>query len=384
VNGKAIRLALRRELKPDDTFQERKARLNRFKDREIFRIDMAHLAEPIGDLTRFSSELTNLAEVVLDEAYRACRKELEKQHGIPRGAAGNPVPFSLMGLGKFGGREMGYASDIELLCLYGESGRTDGKHPVDNRVFFEELVAELLKFIEAKRDGIFQIDLRLRPFGSKGTLASPFSIFSSYFSPSGSAAPFERQALIKLRSAAGDRRLGKMAEAQRDRYVYSMVPWDLPAALALRDRQIRELVPSGKINAKVSPGGIIDVEYAVQYIQIQHGAVHPSVRTPSTLDALDRLTAAGLLRAPERDRLRESYLFLRKLIDALRIVRGNAKDLLLPDPESEEFLFLARRLGFLESPWKRSRERLRREIANQMGNARRFFEERFMKESTRR
>ncbi|HET6370769.1 MAG TPA: glutamine synthetase adenylyltransferase, partial [Nitrospiria bacterium] len=373
-----LRQALRKEMAKSETFAERKFRLNRFKDREIFRTDMAHLVDPNENLIRFSADLTDLAEAVLEEAYRACRRELEGRHGSPRSESGKIVPLTLLGLGKFGGREMGYASDIELLPVYGSPGRTDGRRPVDNRVFFEELVGELLKFVEAKRDGIFQIDLRLRPFGSKGSLASPFASFASYFSPEGAAAPFERQALIKLRWAAGDRALGKKAEAHRDRFVYGGAPWDLAAALHLRERQIRELVPAGKINAKYSPGGIIDIEYAVQYLQIENGAALPSIRTPSTLKGLEHLAAVRLLRAEERDRLRESYLFLRRLIDALRIVRGNAKDLLLPDFDSEEFTFLARRLGYLEAPWKKGRERLRKEIEKQMGYARDFFERRFV------
>jgi glutamate-ammonia-ligase adenylyltransferase len=373
----ALRQAVRKEMAKADAFEDRKARFNRFKDREIFRIDMAHMVDPREDLIRFSADLTDLAEAVLDEACRACRSELEGRYGSPRSESGKIVPFTLLGLGKFGGREMGYASDIELLPVYGSAGRTDGRRKVDNRVFFEELVGELLKFVEARRDGIFQIDLRLRPFGSKGSLASPFSSFASYFSSEGAAAPFERQALIKLRWAAGDRALGKKAEAHRDRFVYGGAPWDISAALHLRERQIRELVPPGKVNAKYSPGGIIDIEYAVQYLQIENGAARPSIRTPSTLKGLDRLAAVGQLRAAERDRLRESYLFLRKLIDALRIVRGNAKDLLLPEFDSEEFTFLARRLGHLEAPWKKGRERLRKEIEKQMAYARDFFERRF-------
>jgi len=379
-----FRRRLQVEITAAKPWTERRRLFNRFKDREIFRIDMTHLADPRGDLIRFSEEITFLAEALLEETYRACRSELEGRHGAPRGLSGRTVPFALMGLGKFGGRELGYASDIELLLIYAEEGRTDGRDPLENSVFFNRLAAELLRFVESKRNGIFEIDLRLRPFGSKGPLATSFAAFRHYFSPQGSAAPFERQALIKLRRAAGDERLGKRAEAHRDRFVYSGAWWDLGTALHLRERQIRELVPRGRINAKFSPGGIIDIEYAVQFLQIEHGASRPEVRSPATLEALGRLSSCHILSPGERNRLQESYLFLRRLIDALRIVRGNATDLLLPDPLSDEFTFLARRLGYLKSPWWREKERLQKQIEKQMGYARRFFESRFLNGESRR
>jgi len=106
-------------------------------------------------------------------------------------------------------------------------------------------------------------------------------------------------------------------------------------ALHLRRRQIRELVKPGKVNVKYSPGGIIDIEYAVQYLQILHGKDHPELRTPSTLEALDSLRRLKIISQKEQDHLRRAYIFLRTLIDGLRMVRGNARDLILPEPATD-------------------------------------------------
>lgn len=368
---------LARQLRGRRSAADQKRVVNEFKDREMFRIDMAHLAESPRDLTVFSRSLTDLAEAVLESALKLCAAQLKKEHGSPRMKNGRPSAFSILGLGKFGGRELGYASDIELMFVYEGSGRTRGKNPVENSLYFEKLSREILHFIEARQEGIFHIDLRLRPDGEKGPLACALERLSSYYGPAGGAAPFERQALTKLRRVAGDIALGKKAEAIRDAYVYGPEPWDLKTALHLRGRQERELAAPGTVNVKYSPGGVIEIEYAVQYLQILHGRDRPELRTPSTLEALAALGKAGLMTMDEGDRLREAYLFLRALIDALRMVRGNARDLVLPEAESEAFQFLARRLGYSEKTWKEAARRLDRDIRSTMAAVHAFFTRRF-------
>ncbi|HXC62250.1 MAG TPA: glutamine synthetase adenylyltransferase, partial [Nitrospiria bacterium] len=313
------------------TYEEKKKILNEFKDREMFFIDMKHLIEPKAVFTDFSHALTDLAEVVLDEAYRICHEHLMKRYGPPMLENGKSCPFSICGLGKFGGREMGYASDVEVLFLYGGPGRTRGKNRIENSDYFEHLAQELANFIEARQEGIFHVDLRLRPYGTKGTLANPIERLKAYYSPQGEAAPFERQAFIKLKWVAGDELLGRTMEKHRDRYVYSGEPWNLEEALHLRERQMRELVKPGLVNVKYSAGGIVDVEYEVQYLQIIHGKDHVELRVPSTVEALDQLHRSGIVSKKEHDGLRNGYIFLRALIDAMRIVRGNARDLVLPE-----------------------------------------------------
>ena len=157
-----------------------------------------------------------------------------RSHYGARGCANKkPCPFAVLGLGKFGGRELGYASDIEVLFVYGGVGRTSGKQGIENSEYFERLAQELLGWIEAKQEGIFHLDIRLRPHGGKGSLTNALEESASYYSPTGLAAPFERQAMIKLRHIAGDAALGNQLEAYRDSFVYGGEPWDLPIGLDL-------------------------------------------------------------------------------------------------------------------------------------------------------
>jgi len=373
----ALTRLLRRKPAGADTHEGRKQRVNRLKDRELFRIDMRHLMDPQARLEPFSLALTDLAEVILAESLRACRLHLMGRFGSPRLSSGGPCGFAIFGLGKFGGGEMGYASDIEVLFAYDGDGRTDGPESRSNGEYFEHLCQEILRFIEAKEEGIFHLDVRLRPHGRKGLLACPLDELVSYYSPSGLAAPLERQALIKLRWVAGSRALGDKVEQLRDRFVYSGAPWDMNAAWELRRRQILELVTPGTVNVKQSPGGLIDIEYAAQYLQIMHGAAHAALRTPTTLAALAALRRLRHLSPSEATVLGHAYRFLRRLIDALRIVRGNARDLVLPVVGSEEFTFLARRMGYHAPHWKTAAAQLRRDIELHMSHTRKFFTKRF-------
>src|SRR5581483_10343221 len=168
------RTALQRELgraigraRGDDA---RRRALNQFKDQQLFRIDMKHLLDPKTSLLEFSAALTELAEAVLDAAARLAAAALQRAHGTPRLDDGALCPFAIFGMGKFGGRELGYASDIEVLFVYGGPGKTDGRSVVDNSEYFERLSHEILHAIEAKQEGIFHVDVRLRPHGSKGLL----------------------------------------------------------------------------------------------------------------------------------------------------------------------------------------------------------------------
>ena len=191
-------------------------------------------------------------------------------------------------MGKFGGRELGYASDIEVLFVYREPGRTSGRRPVENSEYFERLAQEILQWIEARQEGIFHLDVRLRPHGSKGQLTNTLSELRRYYGPSGLSAPFERQALIKLRPVTGDQALGAEVERLRDSIVYSGATWNLAEALELRQIQIKELVQPGTINVKYSSGGLIDIEYSVQYLQVMHGHQHPELRTPDMNGTVSR------------------------------------------------------------------------------------------------
>ncbi len=359
------------------TDEARKDALNRYKDHEMFRIDIKHIVEPSSNFPDFSLALTELAEVIMERSIADCSAKLEKSYGRPRLANQRPCPFTVLGLGKFGGRELGYASDIEVLFIYGGSGSTNGKDSIENSEYFERLAQELLGWIEAKQEGIYRLDVRLRPYGGKGALANAFEEVCRYYSPTGLAAPFERQALIKLRHIAGDATLGHRLEAHRDSFVYSDAPWDISAALDLRKQQLKQLVAPGKINVKYSAGGLIDIEYAAQYLQVMHGHNHQTLRTPNTLQALAALVNEGLIARADGAGLRKAYIFIRMLVDGLRMVRGNTKDLVLPPPDSEEFVSLARRIGYTRDDWQAGARDLQSDIEQHMTLTKTFFERMF-------
>ncbi len=374
--GGVLRARLSRRLSDKNSLEERVQALNEFKDEEMFLADMKRLLDPKLSLEEFSRALTDLAEAVLDAAFALARAPLAAEHGRPRLADGSECPVALLGLGKFGGREMGFASDLELLVVYGGPGATD-EAGFENGQFFEKVVQGVSRVIQSRAEGIFHIDLRLRPHGNKGPMATPLEALAPYYRPGGDAHPFERQALIKLRRVGGDEALGRKVEALRDAYVYGPEPWDLDAALHLRERQIRELVAAGRFNVKYSPGALVDCEYSAQYLQILHGREKPALRTPSTREALDRLRQAGILSEEAHQHLSEAYLFWRQVADALRMVRGNARDLLLPEEGSFEYSFLARRLGYGEADWAAGAAALARDVARHRERVSAFFAGRF-------
>ncbi|MEX0717846.1 MAG: glutamine synthetase adenylyltransferase [Planctomycetaceae bacterium] len=321
-------------------------RLNAFKDREMFRIDLRHIMGHIEEFGQFSEELTDVAEVVVAAAVRLVDDDLRARFGTPRLDGDGPCPLAVCALGKCGGRELGFASDIELMFVYEGNGETAGPDVVTTAEYFQKLVEAFTKSIRARREGIFHVDLRLRPYGRAGSLAVSVEAFRSYFGPDGAAWPYERQSLVKLRPIGGDAEFGRRVVALRDELIYTGAAFDVRAMRAMREKQLAQLVHAGTINAKLSPGGLVDCEYLVQGLQITHGGSDPSLRPTNTLEAMRALAAAGIVSADEEARLREAYIFLRRLIDALRMVRGDARDLTVPPGDSEEFQYLARRLRY--------------------------------------
>jgi glutamate-ammonia-ligase adenylyltransferase len=257
-----------------------------------------------------------------------------------------PSALSICALGKCGGRELGFASDIELVFVYQGNGKTQGPEVISSSEYFQKLVEEFNHAIRAKRKGIFEIDLRLRPYGSAGSLAVALDAFERYFAPDGAAWPYERQALVKLRPIAGDLTFGEEISKKRDEWIYTSEPFDVAAMRAMRERQVRQLVKAGTTNAKLSPGGLVDCEYLVQGLQISYGRRFPAVRAFNTDQAMTALKEARVLSDEDHRQIRAAYIFQRRLIDALRMVRGDARDLTVPPSESEEFEYLARRLRY--------------------------------------
>jgi [glutamine synthetase] adenylyltransferase / [glutamine synthetase]-adenylyl-L-tyrosine phosphorylase len=325
---------------------ERTRLLNDFKDREMFRTDMRHILGHVPDFDSFAAELTDLADVVVRSAAESIFADLQAKHGTPIAEGDTSATWCLAALGKCGGQELGFASDIELLFIYSADGESNGHDPLPNATFFQRQVERLTQMIRAKREGVFHLDLRLRPYGKAGPLAVSLATFSHYYAPDGPAWPFERQALVKLRPVAGDEALGHSVLAMRDRYVFTGTPFDTAALRAMREKQVRQLVKPGTFHAKLSPGGLVDLEYLVQALQMQHGHAAAAIRTPHTHRALAALAAAGVIQPDDYHRASAAYVFFRRLIDALRMVRGDARDLTVPSSRTEEFEYLTRRLGY--------------------------------------
>jgi glutamate-ammonia-ligase adenylyltransferase len=330
---------------PSDDAPWRQA-LNAFKDREMFRIDMRHILGHTKEFWEFSDELTDLVEVAVNAAFHLCHEDLRTVYGAPLLESGELSDMAVCALGKCGGRELGFASDIELMFVYAGNGQTTGPQVIATSEFYERLVQTFVGAIYAKREGIFEIDLQLRPYGKAGSMAVSMEAFRRYFAPDGPAWAYERQALVKLRPIAGNPELGQEIATLRDAYVYTGEPFDATSMRAMRERQVRHLVAGGTFNAKFSPGGLVDVEYLVQGLQITHGYVDPSLRLTNIREAMAVLAEVGILSEEDYARLRKAHTFLRWLIDGLRMVRGNAKDLTVPPYESEGFAFLARRLRY--------------------------------------
>jgi len=322
------------------------AALNAFKDREMFRIDMRHILGHTREFWEFAAELTALAEVIVNACLHLCHEDLRQVYGTPCLESGETSQVCVAALGKFGGGEMGFASDIELMFLYVGNGKTSGPNQITTTEFFEKLVEYFLTSIRAKREGIFDVDLQLRPYGKAGSLSVSLDAFRRYFAPNGPAWSYERQALVKLRPVAGDAQLGKEIVQLRDKFIYTGEPFDVTAMRAMREKQLRYLVKGRTFNPKYSLGGLVDIEYMVQGLQITYGRGQPGLCDPNTRQAMAALADAGIYSPEDYTRLRKAHTFLRWLIDSLRVVRGNAKDVAMPEETSEEFAFLARRMHY--------------------------------------
>jgi glutamate-ammonia-ligase adenylyltransferase len=371
---------LEEALRSAPDYESTRTALNEFKDREIFLIDLDHILHPASEVADLAASLTALAELVVRTAARVVYDHLVAQFGTPRTVAGLPARYAVFGLGKLGGAALGYASDIELLFVYSDSGKTDGAEPVENGEFFERLVKETASFITAKREGIFHVDLRLRPHGKNGPWACSLESFCRYYGAGGAAHSYERLALVRLRAVGGDGEFGAQVERLRDEFVYAQKSVDVAEFRRLRERQYQEKVPHGRYNAKFSPGALVDLEYDVQLLQVMFGRDDPRLRTPKIHEALRALWEAGVMAEAESRQVAEAYYFLRHLINGLRMLRGSAQDLFLPTAGSVEFAHLARRMGYERGRDTDPAQALYLEFEKQTAAVRAFVERHFGRE----
>ncbi|HEX4053207.1 MAG TPA: hypothetical protein VHX86_02985 [Tepidisphaeraceae bacterium] len=379
--SRSLPLRLEQALAGIKDFEQQRIRLNEFKDRELFLIDLDHiLAEenPDSAFQILSERLVFLAENLVAAACRLVHAELVRLYGKPRDARRAPVGFAVFGLGKLGGVALGYASDIELLFLFEADGTTGGgmRGSLGNGEFFAILTRETCNYILAKREGIFQVDLRLRPFGNSGPLAISKRDFADYYGSGGQSHEFERLSLVRLRWIAGDSKLGFEVEQLRDKVLYEGRALDPKSVWEVSCKMRNQHAKGAKFNSKHSAGALADLEQTVQLLQVMHAKEAPQIRTPRLHEAMHGLRRAGILSAREFDELMSAYQFMRRLINAQRMLRGSARDLLLPDEDSDELVHLARRMRYVSEDDDQPGSMLLRDFQQNTRTVRRFIKQR--------
>jgi glutamate-ammonia-ligase adenylyltransferase len=310
---------------------ERKDRLRRLKQAQELGIIWRMLLG-VTDAERFSREMTALAEAALAVAWTLALEETAGQYGVPRDRAGRLVPAAIVGLGKFGGRELTTGSDLDLFVVYGGAGFTDGAERVEAHVFYDRAVESLVGLLgDITSAGVaFAVDLRLRP-GSKGSgFASSEDALERYYREW--ADPWERQTLTRARLVGGDPGVGRAVRRRIRSLLYGpeAAPPDLKEMRGLRERMERELGKEtpGRFHVKFGRGGLVDVEFITQALQMRYGARHPGLRHANTLVAIRGIAAAGLLPAAECDTLAGQYRFLRRVSLGLRLFGTRPSDTL--------------------------------------------------------
>ena len=296
--------------------------IRRFKQRETLRI-------AYGDIVRqhrvdvVTKQISHLADAICEAAIRFARRNLEIKRGVPRRPDGQPARFVCLALGKLGGEELNYSSDIDLMFLYDQQGHTDGSRQVTNQEFFERLVRDFFKLLtESTALGIaYRVDLRLRPDGRQGPAVSHLDGAIQYYDVSGRT--WERQALIKARAIAGDVELGQEFLARLEPWIYRryLNRADISGIKALKRRiEHRARTEGDQLNVKTGHGGIRDIEFVIQFLQLLNGCDLPIIRTGNTLQAIQALEQAGCLTFQERSLLEQNYAMLRKIEHRLQIM----------------------------------------------------------------
>ncbi|TMA56826.1 MAG: bifunctional [glutamate--ammonia ligase]-adenylyl-L-tyrosine phosphorylase/[glutamate--ammonia-ligase] adenylyltransferase, partial [Deltaproteobacteria bacterium] len=364
------------------TFVEFCAALRQYKQREYLRIGARDLM-PSVTMEETVQELSALAEAALDAAYRFCRAEVEKDYGVLN-LAGTEKPnrFVILGMGKLGGRELNFSSDIDVIFLYeSDEGESAGgrKGKTDPRSFFAEVGKKIIRAMgEVSEDGfVFRIDLRLRPMGNSGPLVQSVNSSMLYYESWGQC--WERAALIKARPAAGDRDLGNEFLKEVQPFIYRRY-LDYTTVEELRHLKLRienELITGeGKErNIKLGYGGIREIEFFTHALQLVNGGYEPKLRNPSTLPALAELARHKFIDPDARDKLTEAYRFLRQAEHKVQIVQ-EAHAYSIPEGiEAEQAL--ARRLGYRRLGKRSERELFWRDYRRHTKNVRSIFDRLF-------
>ena len=334
-------LAALLEKAPDIT--EKLDALRRFKHREEIRLGMADLLADAGQAV-VCRDLSKLAEACLAAALALAGAEIGKRYAVEGSVAG----LAVIGVGKLGGRELTYASDLDILFVFSEERAAPPPAGLSVFEYFSKIAERTIAYLSTlTREGfVFRVDTRLRPTGSKGPLVQSLGAVRSYY-----ASPvetWERQAMLRAHTAAGDHRVGREFCGAVQGLIYREAG---QAALARDIRSMRKRMEeevgkenAGAYNIKQGVGGLVDIEFLVQYLQLLHGSGHAWVRVPGTMNALRALHKERLLAPEDYSFLARAYRFMRLLESRMRIVTNQATSELSRDPE--KLRPLARRMGY--------------------------------------
>jgi glutamate-ammonia-ligase adenylyltransferase len=330
--------------------------LHSFQDKEILRIGVRDILGK-DSIKETTAALSDVAEAILAQLAQVQQGPLDRRFGIPYLAegsrAGQVSRYVLLGLGKLGGREMSYHSDLDLILVYEGDGRTgppsgatrfDRFELTDNFHFFTELAQRIIRATSfwGPMGRLYQVDMRLRPTGKSGSLVIPLAEFRRYYEDGG-AQLWERQALTRARVVFGDAGFAREVMESIHQAAYQLA-WRAELVEEVRDMRERVEASGSQRDLKRGFGGMVDVEFLVQLFRLKYGRDVPALRTTNTWEALEALRVASLISDLEYEALRTCYDFLRLVESRLRIVHNRSLDEL---PErAEDLEKLARRLGF--------------------------------------
>ncbi len=338
-------------------WQDTTAALRRFKRHELLRIVLRDLSggTTVGGV---GEELTALGEACLTGALR---DELRRQ-ARSRDLSGPdelPVSIAIIGMGKLGGQELHYVSDLDVLFVHEV---TEGADPQEATRLALEIAGNVMRSLSAitSEGTAFEVDADLRPEGRSGPLSRSFDSYLSYWERW--AEPWEHQSLLRARPVAGDRDLGRRLVAAAERHAYPADPGQVAVPMRrMKARLEKERLPrrvTPERHLKLGPGGLSDVEWTAQLKLQQHGGSDPGLRTPGTMGAIDRLQDAGLLEHRDADWLRDGYRFLSELRNRMYLRRHRDVDVL---PSSQlQLETLARAMGYGRGGWQELEEDRRR------------------------
>ncbi len=325
--------------------------LRQFKHMHTFLIGSAEL-EGLLPYEEARRGLTALAEVITQGALELTMTLLGPRFGELEPEGETPIQFGIIGMGKLGGYELTYHSDLDLIFIYNGSGTTNGKREVGAQEYWVKVVQRLISILGTMtRTGYaYKLDTRLRPSGNAGVLVTPLQAYVRYHE---SSQPWEHQALIKGRLVGG---VGgpEWTQEIQGHLEHAVYEWTLPEGLReqithLRLRKENELSGETKTrrNLKEGRGGLLDIEFLVQYLQLLHGRPHPELRTPQTLEALHTLGQLGLLTPEEAQALAQGYRLLRLVENVLRLLYDESTNTLNLEQLPEDVLMpMLRRQGY--------------------------------------